>query len=189
MNWLQILISAADEEHHDVTQTPSAFLPEKFELLFGIPASLIVFGLLYKFAWPSIKKGMAARTAKVQAELDAGEADRAAAESEAANIRQAKGDIASERSRILADADAQANAMLADGRARIAEEVAEVEAKAHADIASAQSRAGDELRAEIARLSAAAVDQVVSGSLDDKTHQELIENFIQRVGATKAGVR
>jgi F0F1-type ATP synthase membrane subunit b/b' len=44
---------------------------------------------------------------------------------------------------------------------------------------------GDELRAEISRLSSAAVDHVVSGSLDDATHQELIENFISRVGAAK----
>lgn len=173
----------------DVTQTHHAILPEGYELLFGIPASLLVFGLLFKFAGPVIKKGMAARTAKIQGELDAGEAARASADIEAATIREAKGDIASERRRILADADAKAEAMLADGRARITAEIAEVEAKALADIASAQSRVGDELRAEIARLSSAAVDQVVTGSLDDKTHQELIENFIQRVGAQKAGAR
>ena len=71
--------------------------------------------------------------------------------------------------------------MLDDGRARIAAEVAELEAKAVADIASAQSRVGDELRAEIARLSSAAVDQVVTGSLDDATQQELIENFIHEL--------
>ncbi|HEX2785254.1 MAG TPA: F0F1 ATP synthase subunit delta [Ilumatobacteraceae bacterium] len=41
----------------------------------------------------------------------------------------------------------------------------------------------DELRAEIARLSAAAVELVVTGSLDAATHQELIENFIAKVGA------
>ena len=74
--------------------------------------------------------------------------------------------------------------MLEDGRARLAVEVADVEAKAVTDIASAQGRVGDELRAEIARLSAAAVDHVVTGSLDDATQQELIENFIARVGAS-----
>ena len=189
MRLLQILISAAGEGNHDVTQTPSSFLPEGYELLFGIPASLLVFGLLYKFAGPAIKKGMAANTAKVQAELDAGEAARVAAETESAKIREAKGDIGSERTRLLADASTQAEAMLADGRARIKAEIAEVEAKALTDIASAQGRVGDELRAEIARLSAAAVDQVVTGSLDDATHQELIENFIQRVGASQAGAR
>ncbi len=46
------------------------------------------------------------------------------------------------------------------------------------------SRVNDELRAEIVRLSAAAVDYVVSGSLDDSVQQNLIEDFIARVGAS-----
>ena len=70
-----------------------------------------------------------------------------------------------------------------DGTSRLRQELADIEAKAMADIAAAQSRTGDELRAEIARLSVAAVDHVVSGSLDDATQQQLIENFIARVGA------
>ena len=44
----------------DVTQTPSKFWPEGYEMLFGIPASVIVFFLLWKFAGPTVKKGMAA---------------------------------------------------------------------------------------------------------------------------------
>ncbi|MBI4884407.1 MAG: hypothetical protein HY826_10180 [Actinobacteria bacterium] len=182
---IRVVGEAGEGGHEDITQTPSKFWPEGYELLFGIPASVLVFGLLFKFAGPVIKKGMAARTAKIQAELDAGEAARASAEVESAQIRQAKGDIGAERKRILADAEAQAAAMIEDGRVRLAAEIAEGEAKALADIASAQGRVGDELRAEISRLSAAAVDQVVSGSLDAATHQELIENFIQRVGASR----
>ena len=85
----------------------------------------------------------------------------------------------------MADAQAQADAVLADGRARLATEVAELEAKADAEIAAAGSRVGDELRAEIGRLSAAAVDQVVNGSLDAGTQQTLIEDFIARVGGSK----
>jgi F-type H+-transporting ATPase subunit b len=166
----------------DATQTPSKFWPEGYELLFGVPASVIVFFLLWKFAGPTIKKGIAARTAKVQAELDAGEADRVDADAEAARIRQAKGDIEGERQRLLADADAQAAALLEDGRARLAQELEELEARAAAEIAAAAGRTGDELRAEIARLSAAAVDHVVTGSLDAATHQELIESFIAAVG-------
>ena len=178
MNLVAILAS------EDITQTHSKFLPEGYELLFGVPASLLVFFLLWKFAGPTVKKGMAARTAKVQAELDAGEAARVAAEAEAAQIRQAKGDIASERARLLAEADTQAAALLEDGRARLSQELAELEARAVADIAAAASRTGDELRAEIARLSSAAVDQVVTGSLDEATHQALVEDFIAKVGAS-----
>jgi F-type H+-transporting ATPase subunit b len=171
----------------DVTQTPSKFWPEGYEMLFGIPASVIVFYLLWKFAGPAVKKGMTARTAKIQAELDAGEADRVAAEAEAAKIRQAKGDIGAERARLLAEADTQAAALLEDGRARLAQEVAELEARAEADLTAAAARSGDELRAEIAKLSSAAVDHVVTGSLDEATQQALVESFIATVGAS-AGV-
>ena len=178
-----LLVAAAEEEHEDITQTHSAFLPEGYELLFGVPASLLVFFLLWKFAGPSIKKAMAARTAKIQAELDAGEADRVAAEAEAGQIRQAMGDIAGERARLLAEADAQAAALLEDGRARLTQEIAELETRAEADLAAASGRLSDELRAEIARLSSAAVELVVTGSLDEATHQALIESFIAEVGA------
>ena len=167
----------------DITQTPSKFWPEGYEMLFGIPASVIVFYLLWKFAGPAVKKGMAARTAKIQAELDAGEADRVAADAEADKIRQAKGDIGAERARLLAEADTQAAALLEDGQARLAQEVAELEARAATDLTAAAARSGDELRAEIARLSSAAVDHVVTGSLDEATHQALIESFIASVGA------
>ena len=171
----------------DITQTPSKFWPEGYEMLFGIPASVLVFFLLWKFAGPAVKKGMAARTAKIQAELDSGEADRAAAEAEAAQIRQAKGDIGAERDRLLAEADVQAAALLEDGRARLAQEIAELETRAEAELAAAEGRWTDELRAEIARLSIATVDRLVDVTLDDATQQELIENFIATVGAS-AGV-
>lgn len=159
-------------------------LPETAEIIWGGLASLIIFFALYKFGGPAIKKAFAARTAKIQGQLDAAATDKAAASTEAAGIRAAKGDIAVERARLLTEAESQAAAVLEDGRARLAAEVADVEAKAVTDIATAQSRVGDELRAEIARLSSAAVDHVVTGSLDDATQQELIENFISRVGAS-----
>jgi F-type H+-transporting ATPase subunit b len=170
-----------DPDGHVTTNNP--ILPETAEIIYGGIAFLLIFGALWKFGGPMVKKAMAARTEKIQKELDAAAADQASAANEAAQIRQAKGDIEAERARLLADANAQAAAVMEDGRARLAQEVAELEAKGIADIASAQGRVGDELRAEVARLSAAAVDHVVTGSLDDATHQELIENFINRVGA------
>jgi F-type H+-transporting ATPase subunit b len=164
--------------------THSAFLPENTEIIWGGIASLVIFIALFKFGWPLAAKSFAARTERIQKELDGAAADKAAAAAEAAGIRQAKGDIDAERSRIMADAAAQAETIIADGRIRLVAEVAELEARSASDIAAARGRVGDELRAEISRLSSAAVDHVVSGSLDDATHQELIENFIARVGAS-----
>ncbi|MEP7202693.1 MAG: hypothetical protein ABI894_08795 [Ilumatobacteraceae bacterium] len=177
-----LLVAAAGGEHEDITQTPSKFWPEGYELLFGVPASLLVFFLLWKFAGPPVKKGMAARTAKIQAELDVAEADRVEAEAEGARIRQAMGDIASERTRLLAEADTQAAALVEDGRARLTQEIVELEARAEAELVAATARLSDELRAEITRLSAAAVEVIVTGGLDEATQQALVESFIADVG-------
>lgn len=158
--------------------------PEAKEMVWGIPASLVIFFALYKFAGPPIKKAMAERTDRIRQQLEGAEAAKLAAESEAASIRQAAGDIDAERQRLFAEADAQAEAVLADGRVRLEQEVAELEARADADVAATAGRATDELRAEISRLAAAAADRVIAENVrDDATQQSLIENFIARVGA------
>ena len=150
----------------------------------------MIFALLFWKGSPLVKKALNGRTARVQAELDAARQDEDEAIAEAARIRQAKGDIESERTQLLAQADERAAALLADGRARLETEVVELEAKADADIALVGSRAVDEMRGEIARLAALTAERVVAGTLDDETQQRLIEDFIANVGAsTPEGAR
>ncbi|MET0578237.1 MAG: hypothetical protein ABW122_06235, partial [Ilumatobacteraceae bacterium] len=103
---------------------------------------------------------------------------------EAARIRAALGDIDGERRRLLAEADEQAAALLADGRTRLTAEIADMEAKADADATAAGSRLNDELRGEISRLASAAADQVVARTMDAAAQQRLVENFIAKVGAS-----
>ena len=169
----------------DPTQTHHWLLPETAEIIYGGLAFVIVASGLWKFALPEIKKALAARSAKIDEQLTNAANTRAAAEAEATGIRQAIGDIASERARILAEADSQAAAILTEGRARIAAEVADLEAKADADIAASRSRSGDELRAEIAQWAAAAASSADAASLTPGTQQDLIEGFINGVGAAR----
>ena len=164
--------------------THSAWLPEKSELIYGTFASVVIFAALYKFAGPLAKKALAARTERVQKELDGAASDKAAAATEAAEIRQAKGDIGAERDRLLADADVQAATLLAEGRSRLEAEMADLQARAEADIVTASNRGVDELRAEISRLASQAADRAVAESIDGGVHQQLIETFIQKVGAS-----
>ena len=182
MNAFVTLLAAA-EEHHDPSQTHHWLLPENYEMYWGIPASILIFALLIWKAGPLIKKGLNDRTARVQAQLDDAANDLSAAEADAADIRRALGDLDAERARMLAEADEQAEALLRDGRARLETEVTELNAKAEADIAAIASRSVDELRSEIARLSAAAAEHVVNGQLTEEVHRDLIESFMQKVGA------
>ena len=180
---VRILPASVHQDSEGIT-THSAWLPEKSELIYGTFASLLIFFLLVKFAGPPAMKAMAARTEKIQKELDSASQDQASAATEAADIRQAKGDIGAERDRLMSEAKAQVAALFADGRQRLDAETAELSARADADIATAQSRGVDELRSEISRLSATAADRAVAESVDAATHQSLIEAFIQKVGAS-----
>jgi F-type H+-transporting ATPase subunit b len=169
----------------DPARTHHWLLPETPEIIYGGLASLLIFGLLYKFAGPMVKKAMAARTLRIQGQLDDAANDRTSADAEAAQIRTAAGDIEAERSRLLADADTAAEQLLTDGRARLQQELIELEARADAELASIASRTSDEMRAEIARLANVATDRVLSdGLVDDALQQQLIESFIQKVGAS-----
>jgi F-type H+-transporting ATPase subunit b len=167
----------------DPAQSVNWLLPATSELIYGGLASIIIFALIYKFAGPAAKKGMADRTAKIQAELDGAAEALDSARTEAEEIRRAAGDIASERARLLADADAHAPPLLSEGRERLAAEIADLEARAQAEAAGLAGRMGDELRVEVSRISSSVVDQLVADSLDDATQQALIEDFIQKVGA------
>ena len=169
----------------DPSQTHHWLFPETAEIIYGGIASCIIFAGLSKFGWPMIVKSMNARTAKIQKELDDAAQARAKSETDASGIRRALGDIETERKKILDEADTQAAAIIADGRARVVKEIAELEAKAVADLAAARGRSGEELRGEIARLSSAAISSAVAASLNDRAQQDLIEGFIKSVGASK----
>ena len=167
----------------DPNVTHHWLFPETAEIIYGGLSSVIVIGGLIKFAGPMAKKAMNGRTAKIQKQLDDAANALITSSTEAVDIRAALGDIASERARMLAEADTQATAVLTEGRVRIAAEVAELEAKAEADLNSARGRSSDELRAEIALLASIATPVVVQATLDDQTKNELIESFISSVGA------
>lgn len=182
-SFVAVLFSSAEGEL--TYETHHWLLPETAEIIYGGLASVLVIGALIKVAGPMIKKSMAARTERIQNEIDNARNTKQAAEVEAGRIRTALGDINSERARLIADADAQAASVLSEGRARVAAEMADIEAKAMADIAAASGRVQDELRAEITRLSAIAIERVVTQSMDDKARQGLIESFITNVGSSR----
>ncbi len=179
------ILGAEGGDPIDDARSVSWLWPEQAELIYGSIASILIFAAIFKFAGPAVKKAMAERTAAIQENLDSAEQAQAEATAEAADIRQAAGDIDAERQRLFADADAHAETVLAEGRARLEQEVAELEARADADIAAAAGRISDELRGEITKLANAATEQMLAaGAVDSATQQDLIESFISRVGAS-----
>ncbi|MEM9042592.1 MAG: hypothetical protein AAGD33_22120 [Actinomycetota bacterium] len=179
----EVLQVEFDIDDDGFVTSANPILPPIKEVIVGGAASIIVFVALWRLAGPAVKKAMQGRTDRIQTELDEAAAAKVTAETEAAEIRTALGDIDAERSRLFDEADAEAAALLENGRARLDAEIADLEAKATADVAAAEGRGADDLRSEISRYSAAAIDEAVTSGLDDATQQQLIEDFISRVGA------
>lgn len=173
-----------DDDGYVTSANP--IFPPLGEIILGFIATGLVTALLVKFAGPAIKRYYAGRTERIQRELDQAAEARAAAEVEAAEIRTSLGDIEAERARLVAEAAAQAEALLTDGRSQLQVEIADLEARADAEIATIASRSGDELRGEIMRHASRAIDRVVAESLDGALQQQLVEDFISRVGAGAA---
>jgi len=167
----------------DPTRTHSWIFPEGAEILWGTLSFLVVAFLLWKYGWPQAKQMMANRTARIQGQLDEAASAKASADEAAASIRAAKGDIEAERQRMLADADEQAARLLSDGRARLEQEVADLQSKATTELESVQGRLQSEVQAEVADVAARATDTLVAGALDDELQQQLVEDYIARVGA------
>ncbi len=174
-----------DVDDQGVTSADPIF-PPIWEIGLQTIAFAVIFWLIWKFGGPPIKKYYAGRTERIQREMDAAIAAKTEAEAEAARIRTSLGDIEAEREQIKAEAREQAASMLTEGRARLEVEVAELEERAVAEIASIAGRSGDELRGEITRHASRAVDVVVAESIDEAVHQQLIEDFISRVGSSGA---
>lgn len=172
-----------DVDDQGVTSAHPIF-PPVWEIALQTIAFGVIFWLIWKFGGPPIRKYYAGRTERIQRDMDEAAAAKAEAEAEAARIRTSLGDIDSEREQLQVEAREAAEAMLVDGRARLAEEIAELEARAEAEIAAIASRSGDELRGEIARHASRAIDLVVADTIDEQLHQQLIEDFISRVGSS-----
>lgn len=178
-------VLAAEGHAIDPARSEHWLLPADAELIFGTISSVLVFGVLIKFAGPLFAKALRSRTERIQNDLDSSQAELRDAEAEAAEVRRATGDLDAERARLFADAEAQAAQLLAEGRARIEAEVAELNRRADVEIEALSSRVNDSIRADVARLSRAATETALArGVVDAQTQQDLIEAFIQKVGAS-----
>ncbi len=176
---LSTLILAAEEHHEN-----GAILPgDMNEVYWGSAAFFVLMALLAWKALPAAKNGLAARTERIRVELEEAEAARTAAAAELAGIRSQLSDADTERQRILAEAKSGATALEAELIARAETEVAAMRERAVADIEAAKSQALADVSATVSKLTVGAAEAVVRRSLDAGTQSELIDRYIEQVGA------
>ncbi len=171
-------------EPDDCQEAPSPIIPARDELLWGTLSFLLLLGLMRKFAYPGIKKGMDARTQRIRDNLDEAEKTKAEAETILAEYQRQLADAKSESGRIIEEARQTAEQMRRDLMARAEAEVNDLRQRTRQEIEAAQQRAVADLRAQVSELAIGAAEVVVQKNLDRDTNRVLVDRFIEQVGAS-----
>ena len=172
-----------EEDLEDCVEAPNPILPEINEIIWGGLAFVILFAFMAKFGFPAIKKGMDARSERIQADLDGAENARTEAEAIKAEYNAELADAKTEASRIVDEAREAAGGVRADLEARAEADIAEMRERAAADVESARQQAIADVRGEISQLALGAAESVIGRSLDQQTQVQLIEEYIDQVGS------
>lgn len=173
------LEAAADE----CIEAPNPILPETNEIIWGAISFLVVFALLAKFAFPAMKKAMAAREERIRADLEGAEQSRAQADAQLAEYQAQLADARAESGRIIEEARQAADQVRRDLMARAEAEASELRARAAADVQLATQRAMADVRRQVADLSIELAERIVERSLDRDTQRALIDSYIDQVGS------
>jgi F-type H+-transporting ATPase subunit b len=167
----------------DCQEAPSIILPATNELIWGAISFAAVVFLLWKFAWPGIKKAMDARTERIREDLEEAESARRESEQILEQYKAQLADARSEASRMIEEGRQTAEELRRDLESRAQTEIAEIRQRAAADVESAKSQALQDLKSEVAGIAMSATEMLVKRNLDRDTQVQLVEDYINQVAS------
>jgi F-type H+-transporting ATPase subunit b len=180
---IHLLVLAQETADH-AEEAPNPILPETVELIVGGIVFLIVFAVIAKFAFPQLNKMLTTRTEKIQGDLEKADETRRTAEQELAEYRQQLAGAREEANRIIEEARKTADGLRRDLQAKAEEEAQATVARAQEEIRAERDRVFQELRAQVGQIAVDLAGRVVGRSLDAKTHERLIDEYIDDVAGS-----
>jgi F-type H+-transporting ATPase subunit b len=171
-------LALAQEEHGG---SPNLLDPHYGLMVWTLVIFVILLFILSRYAFKPLTKAVAEREAALEAAIAGAKADR----EEAARLL-------AEQKAGIAKAHAEAQQLIADGRAvgeRVRAEMLEetqrqqeaLLERARAEINREKERAIQQLRAEAVDLAIAGASKVIEKNLDEQTNRKLVESFLSTV--------
>lgn len=164
-------------------QSKNPILPSVPELVWGSISFVVVFVLMWRLAFPAVRKTMEARTERIRSTLDAAEKAKDDAESVLTDYQRQLADAKNEANRIIEEARQTAEALRRDLMAKAEAEAAEVRARASADIEAAKQRAMAELRTQLTQFTIELTEKVVRGNIDRERNAALVDEYISTIAS------
>lgn len=163
-------------------------VPSLPELITGLIAFFIVFGLLAKLILPRAQKMLAERTDAIEGGLKRAEDAQAEAAKVLDQYRAQLAEARHEAARLRQDATEQGAQIIAEMKQQGQAEYARLTAAAQAQIEADRQHALVALRAEIGTLSVELASRVVGESLENEARQRrIVERFLDDLETESAG--
>jgi len=156
-----------------------------WQILISLCNLFIIYLVLKKILYEPVRKAVAQRRASIDSEYEtAAKEKEAAGQSRIAYEKKLSGAIAEAdgiRTRAIAEANVRSDKLLTDAKAKADSIVAHAEN----EIELEKQKATEDMRREIADVSAKIAEKLVGRTINEKDQRKLIDSFIDEVGETK----
>jgi F-type H+-transporting ATPase subunit b len=173
-------------QEHAPAETPKEFspvVPVVGELIAAALFFAILFVIISKVALPKLNATLAAREQALAGQLTQAETTRSEADQVLADYRAKLADAQAEANRIIEEGRRSSEAIVADARTRAEAEAQALVTRAQSDIQAERDRALGALRSELAGLSIDLASRVVGRSLDSDAQRQLVDGYIDQLSS------
>lgn len=164
----------------------SLIIPKMSEFIPALIAFAIIWFVLAKFAWPAIVGMLDKREAKIKGDLDAAEAAKIEAQQSLEEYKEQLASARREAAGILDEARRAGEQVKADITAQAQAEADEMIAKAKKSIEKEKVAAIADLQASVADLSVSVAGRLIGEDLSDADQRKLIEKYVAEAGNLNA---
>ena len=178
MHQLTAMAILAAEEGGESSGGLSLVLPHQEELIAGIISFAIVFFFVWRWALPAINRTLEQRQAAITGQIKDAERAKAEAESLLADYKGQLAEARAEGNKIIEEARQTADQARADIVARAEAEAEQIRVRAREDASGEMARALAEAKTQVGDISIDLAGKIVGESLDEKSHQALIDRYL-----------
>jgi F-type H+-transporting ATPase subunit b len=175
--YLMLLAQAEPEDKF------SPVVPVLGELIAAAAFFLILFVIISRVALPKLNATLAAREKALAGQLTEAETTRSQADQVLADYRAKLADAQAEANRIIEEGRRSSEAIVAEARTRAEAEAQTLVQRAQGDIQAERDRALGALRSELASLSIDLASRVVGRSLDSEAQRSLVDSYIDQLSS------
>lgn len=147
--------------------------------------ALVLFGALAYILFKPVTEFMEKRAASIKSTIDAAESNTRETDKLKAEYEEQLKDIRNERTAIIEEATKRAEARGNEIVVAAQEEANKIKEKAKLDIEREKKKMMDELKGQISGLAIAAASKVIEKDLDEATHHNMIQQFVDKAGETQ----